>query len=135
MLKKLKVTHKLVLMVCGVALPLVAVTFFATVTGVNKDINFTLQEKKGNAFQKPLEALLDAIPQHQWLASAVARGDQAAKTIMLEKEVQIDQIFADLESANSKYGEDLQFTDSGLSKRKRDGLDPRTVKANWQKLK
>lgn len=135
MLKKLKVTHKLVLMVCGVALPLVAVTFIATVTGVNKDINFTLQEKKGNAFQKPLEALLDAVPQHQWFASAVARGDQAAKTLMLEKEVQIDQIFADLETANSKHGEDLQFTDSGLSKRKRDGLDPRTIKANWQKLK
>ena len=135
MLKKLKVTHKLVLLVIGVAVPLVAVTFFATVTGVNKDINFALQEKKGNAFQKPLEALLDAIPQHQWLASAVARGDQAAKTMMLEKEVQIDQIFADLETANSKYGEALQFTDAGLSKRKRDGLDPRSLKASWLKLK
>ena len=135
MLKKLKVTHKLVLMVCGIALPLVAVTFFATIKGVNKDINFAVQEKRGNAFQRPLEALLDAIPQHQWLASAVARGDQAAKAVMLEKQVQIDQMFTELETAAGKYGPALQFTDQGLSKRKRAGLDPRTVKAHWQKVK
>ncbi|HEX5218926.1 MAG TPA: methyl-accepting chemotaxis protein [Verrucomicrobiae bacterium] len=135
MLKKLKVTHKLVLMVCGIALPLVAVTFFATIKGVNKDINFAVQEKKGNAFQRPLQALLDALPQHQWYASAVARGDQAAKAMMLEKQVQIDQIFVDLEAAAAKYGNDLQFTEKGLSAAKRDGLEPRHLKANWQKLK
>jgi methyl-accepting chemotaxis protein len=135
MLKKLKVTHKLVLIVCAVALPLVAVTFYATTKGVNKDIHFALQEKKGNAFQRPLAALLDALPQHQWLASAVARGDQAAKTMMMEKQVQIDQIFTELDTAASKYGDDLQFTEKGLSAANRSGQDPRTVKANWQKLK
>jgi methyl-accepting chemotaxis protein len=135
MLKKLKVTHKIVLMICAVALPLIGATIFATIKGFNKDIDFAVQEKKGNAFQRPLEALLDAIPQHQWLAEAVARGDQAAKTHLLEKEVVIDQIFADLETVNAKYGTDLQFTDEGLAKYKREGMDPRSVKAAWQKLK
>lgn len=135
MLKKLKVSHKIVLMICAVAAPLIGATIFATIKGFNKDINFALQEKKGNAFQRPLQALLDAIPQHQWLAAAVARGDQAAKTHLLENEVVIDQIFADLEAANAQYGTDLQFTDEGLAKRKRQGMDPRSVKAEWQKLK
>lgn len=135
MLKKLKVSHKIVLMICAVALPLLAATIYATIKGFNKDINLALQEKKGNAFQRPLQALLDAIPQHQWLADAVARGDIAAKTAMMEKEVVIDQIFADLELVNEKYGADLLFTDDGLSRYKREGMDPRTVKTAWQKLK
>lgn len=135
MLKKLKVTHKFVLMICAVAVPLIGATLYATIKGFNKDIAFALQEKKGNTFQRPLAALLDALPQHQWLAEAVARGDVAAKTMLLEKEVVIDQIFADLEAASAKYGVDLQFTDDGLAKRKRQGLDPRSVKASWQKLK
>ena len=135
MLKKLKVSHKLMLLVGAVALPLVGWTIYATINGVTKDIKFAQLEKQGNALQRPLQALLDAIPQHQWLAQAVARGDVAAKTMLLEKEVQIDQIFADLEAANAQYGTALQFTDEGLARRNREGQDPRTVKAEWQTLK
>ncbi|NOS69828.1 MAG: HAMP domain-containing protein [Verrucomicrobia bacterium] len=134
MLKKIKVSYKIVLMICAVALPLVAATIFATIKGFNKDINFALQEKKGNAFQRPLAALLDAIPQHQWLAQA-AQANPAARTFLAEKEEEIDRIFTELGSANSKYGKDLQFTEQGLAKRKRQGKDPASVEAAWQKLK
>jgi len=136
MLKKIKVSYKIVLMICAVALPLVAATLFATIKGFNKDINFALQEKKGNVFQRPLAALLDALPQHQWLVeSAKAGAGAAARLAVSDKEVEIDRMFTELEMANAKYGVDLQFTDEGLAKRKRQGNDPHTVKAAWQKLR
>lgn len=135
MLKKLKVMPKLVLLVSGVAVPLVAVTLFAVLTGINRDLRTTQREKQGNTYQRPLAGLLDQLPQHQWYASAMTRGDQTAKTHLLEKEVEIDQLFADLDTAQAKYGQDLQCTDTGLSQHQRTGLDPRTLKANWQKLK
>ena len=135
MLNQLKVAHKLVLLTALVAVPLLGATLYFMFSGYNKDITFATQEKKGNTYQRPLEALLDTVPQHQWLADAVARGDQAAKTTLLDKEVEIDQIFADLEAVHDAHGESLQFTDAGLAKRKRTGLDPRGIKAQWQKLK
>jgi methyl-accepting chemotaxis protein len=137
MLKRIKVSNKIVLMICAVALPLVAATFFATIKGFNKDIDFALQEKKGNLIQRPLEALLVAIPQHQWLLEAAAQGPGTANAQLqlAQKGDQIDQIFTELDAANAKVGADLQFTDEGLAKRKRQGMDPRSVKASWQKLK
>ncbi len=135
MLKKIKVSYKILLMICVVALPLVGWTLFATVNGATKDIALARQEMKGIAFQRPLPVLLATLPQHKWLAQAAARGDVAARTTVLEKEVEIDQAFSDLEAANLKYGADLLFTDAELSKRKRQGLDPRSVKSAWQELK
>lgn len=135
MLKKLKLTHRLVLLTCGVALPLVAATIYAIVQGVNRDIRLALLEKAGNAYERPLVALLEAVPQHQVLAAAVARGDGNAKSPLLDKQVEIDQLFADLETVQNNYGRELQFTDEGLSARKRQGLDPRGVKTAWQNVK
>src|SRR5262245_39438546 len=135
MFKSLKVSHKIVLIIVAVAAPLVAATLFATVKGFNKDINFAEQELKGNIFQRPLAALLDALPQHQWLAEAATGGDRAAKDLLTAKQGEIDRMFANLETANAKYGVDLQFTEEGLAKRKRQNMDPRSVRASWQKLK
>ena len=135
MLKNIKVSHKIALIIVAVALPLIAATLFATIKGFNKDINFAVQEIKGNAFQRPLAALLDALPQHQWLVAAATTGDRKANEALSSKQVEIDRIFSELEVANTRYGTDLQFTDEGLAKRKRQNMDPRSVKASWQKLK
>jgi methyl-accepting chemotaxis protein len=135
MLKNLKVSHKILLTICAVALPLVAATIFTSMKGFNKDINLALKEKQGVAFQRPLVALLNLLPQHQWLADAVTRGDATSRTALLEKQVEIDQAFTDLEAANAKYGADLQFTDEGLARHKRAGMNPHAVKESWQQLK
>ena len=135
MFKNLKVTHKIVLIIVAVVLPLGGGTLFATLKGFNKDIHFAEQELKGNLFQRPLQALLEALPQHQWLAEAATGGDRKANEALSAKQVEIDRIFADLEVANTRYGVDLQFTSEGLAKRKRQNMDPRSVKGSWQKLK
>jgi methyl-accepting chemotaxis protein len=135
MFKKLKVTNKIVLMICAVALPLLAATLFATVKGFNKDINFARLELKGNEFQRPLEALLDAIPRHQWLAETAAGGDAESKTKLAALEVEIDKAFADLDVVNDKYGVELLFTDAEMAKRKHQNMDPRSLRTAWNKLK
>lgn len=134
MLKKIKVSYKIVLLIVAVALPLVAATIFATIKGFNKDVKSALQEMKGNAFQRPLAALLDALPQHQWAAEA-AKTSPANRITLAELEGDIDTMLSELEIANSKYGVELQFTEEGLAKRKRQGHDPHSLKASWQKLK
>lgn len=135
MLNQLKIAHKLVLQTVLVAVPLLGATLYFMSSGYQQDISFAGQEQKGNAYQRPLAALLDAVPQHQWLADAVVRGDQAAKATLLDKEVEIDQAFADLEAVNATHGDSLAFTAGGLAQHKRTGLDPASVKAQWQKLK
>jgi methyl-accepting chemotaxis protein len=135
MFKNIKVTGKIALMIAAVALPLIAATLFATIKGFNKDINFATQEMKGNAFQRPLAALLDALPRHQWLIEAAVAGNPGAKTELAKVQVEVDHLFAELELVNNQYGADLQFTDAGLAKRKRQNMDPRSVKAAWNKLK
>lgn len=135
MIKNLKVSRKIALIIACVAIPLLAAALFATIKGFNKDINFALQEQKGNAFQQPLQGLLESLPRHQWLVEALNRGDAAAKDKLAAEQLAIDRLFTDLEFVNSKYGVDLQFTEEGLAKRKRQNMDPRSVKALWGKLK
>lgn len=134
-IKNLKVSHKIVLIIAAFVIPLSAATFYALTKGVNKDIQFAAQELKGDAFQRPLEALLDAIPQHQWLAIAAASGDRNAIEALDANEVAIDKIFADLDTVDNQFGKQLQFTPEELAAHKRQGNDPATVKANWQHLK
>ena len=136
MFKNLKLSGKIALMIAAVALPLIAATLYTTIKGFNKDINFARQELKGNAFQRPLQALLEAIPRHAWLAeAAAASGEATAQLEATAVEVEIDQLFGELEVANDKHGAELQFTAEGLAKRKRQNMDPRSVKAVWNKLK
>jgi len=135
MLKKLKVTHRLVLLVGAVAVPLIAATIYATIKGVNQDIRNTRLEQDGNASQRPLVGLLDALPQQQWFAAAVARGDGTAKGPLVDKEAEIDGYFAELDTANQRYATALGYAGGSSAKGKQPALDPRDLKAAWQKIK
>src|SRR5215218_3225796 len=67
---RITITQRLILISLIVSLPLVAITVYLVVTSVNKDIDFGRWEKMGNAYQRPLEKLLEFIPQHEALARA-----------------------------------------------------------------
>jgi len=135
MLNQLKVTHKIVLLIAAVALPLAAWTLYATLSDTTRAIHFARQEQHGNALQRPLVAILQALPQHQTLAQAATHGDLGSKTLLLNKQIEIDQSFADLANAQAKYGDELQFTDDTLGKSKTPELAPRALQAAWQTLK
>jgi len=115
----LKVSQKLMLISIFFVMPDSLMLYFF-ITGINANIEFARQEQKGNRYQRPLEELLEAIPQHLSLAEQVLAGGTATEEQLAQKEAQIDKAFDALEAVDAQIGVDLQFTDEGLAKRKRE---------------
>ena len=133
--RQMKLWHRIVLAVASGTIPLILINFWVLSTSVNKDINFGLQEMQGNEYQRPLEKLLDLLPQHQAAARQVAAGDAGAKDKLSSLQQQIDEAFAAVTEVNARLGAILQFTDEGLASRKRDNARLSVVLADWQSLK
>ena len=134
---RLKLWHRILLVAVTGTLPMVGILFFVLATSVNKDINFGLQEMKGDAFQRPLEQLLDLFPRYEAAARKKAQaGDSSGQTEMAEIERQIDaQLQALAANYNGALGRALKFSDAELAVRKRDNARLAVVQAGWQKLK
>src|SRR4051812_28596612 len=66
-------------------------------SGINKDIAFADQEKCGNTFQKPLETILELVPQHQVLVEGIAGGKKESQEQLNGNIAKLDQAFTDLE--------------------------------------
>ncbi|MGE4551860.1 MAG: methyl-accepting chemotaxis protein [Desulfovibrionaceae bacterium] len=116
----LKLSWKLAAIGLAFVLPL-AILLYLAVSNINGQIQFSQYEVYGNAYQRPLEALLEHLP--------AFLDDPAAA------EPRIDQAFRNLQAAQDQYGEALQFTDEGLRIRGRSHLKLPTVLAKWQSLK
>ncbi len=130
----LKVSQKLMLISIFFVMPDSLMLYFF-ITGINANIEFARQEEKGNQYQRPLEDLLEAIPQHLSLAQRALGGDAAATEQLGRMQAQIDKAFDALEQVDAEIGVDLQFTDEGLAKRKREHYRPRIIRGEWQELK
>ena len=120
--------------ICTFTLPLgvLAVLVFQ---GYHKDIDFAWRETCGNEYQRPLEVLLELLPQHQGLVARHTGGEKSVQSEITGKAAQIDQAFEALERVDAKLGVTLQFTREGLAKRKREHYRVRTVRQEWQELK
>lgn len=132
-LRRLGVSSKLWTISLAYSLP-IAVLLYLMVQGFNKDIDFAQMELYGNTYQRPLEQLLELIPEHQLLA-ARAEQDSQARIQLLTKQAQIDKAFDALENVDQKLGVALQFTDEGLGKRNREHARASKVSKEWQNLK
>jgi len=113
--KNIKLSWKLATIGVAFVLPL-GVLLFLAVQNINGQIAFSRLETQGNAFQRPLEKLLEHLPGAASDSAAVSR---------------VDQAFAELADAAKRHGEDLQFTAGGLGIRNRSHLDPAAVAARW----
>ena len=133
-LNKLKVSRKLQLVSLSYSLPM-GVMIYQIVSGINTNIQFARSEAEGNTYQRPLEALLEFLPQHGRLAARVLAGEKQAAGLVSTKQAQIDEAFAQLDAADAQFGTSLQFTDEGLAKRKREHFRAATVRKEWQDLK
>jgi len=130
----LKISQKLMLVCVFFVMPDCLMLYFF-ITSINANIQFAQLEEKGNAYQRPLEELLELIPQHGALAPTAIGGAPALRQQLAKKEAQIDQAFGRLEAVNARLGADLQFTDAGLAKAKREHYRVRTVEGEWRELK
>jgi PAS domain S-box-containing protein len=130
----LKVSQKLALISIFFVMP-DSIMLYLFITGINANIQFAKMEQKGNEYQRPLEALLELIPQHRQIARQVRAGEAEAPARLAAKQVEIDSAFDNLEQVDARIGKDLQFTDEGLIKRKREHYRVHTVRGEWQELK
>lgn len=130
-----KISGKLSMICASFALP-IAVLLYLMIAGINYNIRFAALEYQGGVYQRPLERLLQLIPDSQFLASrALDEKTPKLEELVLERAAAIDKSFADLEEADRRYGADLQFDDEGLYKRKRLHYRVATVKGEWENLK
>ncbi|HEY2341951.1 MAG TPA: hypothetical protein VGH90_02925, partial [Chthoniobacteraceae bacterium] len=130
----LKVSQKLTLISIFFVMP-DSVMLYLFITGINANIQIARLEKKGNEYQRPLEVLLELIPQHRTLAQGAIGGELRSDDELKRKELQIDAAFDALEAVDGRIGQDLQFTDAGLAMRHREHYRPRLVRAEWDELK
>ena len=132
--QNLKIAQKLMLISIFFVLP-DSVMLYLFITAINDNIDVARLEQKGNQYQRPLEELLEAFPQHQQAAQQMLEGDAAAQPRVARIAAQIDASFRSLEAVNARIGEELQFTDEGLAKRHREHYRVSTVRAEWEELK
>jgi hypothetical protein len=113
-LNRIGVSRRLQLISLSFSLPIV-VMIWLIVKGINTSIDFAQWEKYGNAYQRPLEALLEYLPQHRLLLEGAAgTGGTQVKNAISEVQGQIDAAFEQLEQVDGRRGRDLQFTEEGL---------------------
>jgi len=134
--KQMKLWHYILLAAAVGVLPMTGIVMFVMGTSVNKDINFGAQEMRGDAFQRPLEQLLDLFPRYQAAARQAVAGDESVKAGLADLQPQIDsQLEALATIYNGELGQALKFTDAELAARKRDNARLSVVLAGWQNLK
>ncbi len=129
--RKVKITTKLTVGSLAFALP-IAVLLYFMVAGVNASIRFSAMEFYGDAYQRPLEKLLEALPAHQRLLARMSQGASVLDGQLADVRRRVDQAFVELAEVNRRYGEDLQFTDAGLALRKRSHLKVPLLEAKWR---
>ncbi len=128
----LKVAQKLALISFVFVLP-DSIMLYLFITSINEYIHFAKLEKVGNEYQRPLETLLDLVPQ-QRLDARRANGNALALDA-LRRIQEIDRAFDAVAEVDSRLGTTLGFTPEGLAKRQRQGCDVASVRAEWERLK
>jgi Amt family ammonium transporter len=128
----LKVAHKLALISFIFVVP-DSLMLYLFITSINENIEFAKLEKVGNEFQRPVEKLLDLVPQQRLDARRLP--DPATEARMQVRARKIDEAVAALLEVNGRLGQKLGFNYESLSKRQRVGCDATSVRDDWQSLK
>ena len=131
---RLKVSQKLALISVLFMIP-DTVLLCLFLLSINENIHFARWERYGNEYQRPLEELLQFLPDHLLVARRPA-AERARRSAELTRiAARIDAALTVLERTDSEIGDKLQFTDEGLAKRHREHYRVRNLKAEWQDLK
>lgn len=134
MLKKLSISEKLSIIGIAVLIP-IGVLLFLAVKGLNHHIWFGSWEKHGNEYQRPLERLLQLVPQHRLATRRAALNVAGARDEVVKREAEIDEAFRTLGNVDKGLAEKLETTPDGLKKHKVEHLSVTTIESEWQDLK
>lgn len=134
LLPRLKLWPKILITLCVFAVPLAVLAVYVHRV-LDKDIKFAQWELYGNQYQRPLEQLLQRLPEHQLLTGRYLAGEKDLGGALTAKQAEVDAALSALEAVDGKLGEKLQFTDEGLAHHKKANASPRNLKTSWQSLK
>jgi PAS domain S-box-containing protein len=131
-----KLWQRLLLVALAGTVPLFIVSLVLITKSYSGRIDFIVQERRGIAFQRPLEQLLDLLPRYQAAARQSLAGDGAAAPILADLRQQIDRA-VDLVAANymGDQGQALGFTDEKLALRNRGRARLSVLQAHWTDLR
>ncbi|MBC7928927.1 MAG: hypothetical protein H7039_25060, partial [Bryobacteraceae bacterium] len=120
---------------CMILATTAAALFYFITKGFSKDIAFATLERYGNEYQRPLEELLESIPQHQMLARRYLNGQRDLQGQLATVEQRADAAMQTLRTVDSQFGKALQFTAEGLAKRNREHSRWDILHQEWESLK
>lgn len=134
MTNRQSVGGKIFLVAASFILP-IGVLLWLTVNGINGYIDFARKEIHGSEYQAALEQVLEAVLNQRstFLACAQA-GDAGCAAQSKQLAAKVEEGFAALKTAHSKYGVELEFTPAGLAKRGRQKFTPDQVEAHWREV-
>lgn len=109
--------------------------FYFISKGFSKDIAFADLERTGNAYQRPLEQLLDSLAAHELVARQSLSGRTNASAELTDASSRTDAAMEELRKVDAQIGTRLQFTPEGLAKRKREHCQWKNVHSEWERLR
>lgn len=113
-----RISTKLAMVGFSFTLP-IATMLSLMIAAKQKDIDFALQETRGNSYQRPLAQLLENLSNHRITAQRARYGDTESAEKLSHIRANIEQNLHELTKTNARLGKDLQFTSEALGKRKR----------------
>ncbi len=122
---------KMTALVCATFMLPIAILCFFVISNINEFIYFARSEMYGNAYQRPLEDLLQNVQDYQ-IASQWAAQERSAR--LQTAGAKVEQAIDALQQVDARLGADLQFTDAGLGKRGRVNCRVDDLRDQWQNL-
>jgi twitching motility protein PilJ len=127
---RLRVAHKLALIVIALLVPVGVLTYLLTAT-YNEQLQFDHQEVDGLNYLRPLRKLTQHLQDHRSISYAVLSGDGAAKAALVLKEAQIEEDLKAVEQAERQTSPALRAARKWKSMTERLAK----VKGQWADLK
>lgn len=134
-LQQMSLGQRIAAVGCLFALTVAVALYYFITKGFSKDIEVATQEQYGDAYQRPLEQLLELIPQHQLAARQYLSGRKELQSQLSSIETQVEPALHSLQEVDARLGRVLQFTTEGLAQRKRDHARANILEREWRELK
>ncbi len=123
LIDRLRYPHKFALISFFFALPL-ALAFYFYLSETGEKIDFARREMQGNAYLRPLQKLVEQLPQSMSLADAFLRNEEFAVEHLPNKQAEIDEIMGVQQQVDSEQGDLLALSDQA-----------RVIRADWDDMK
>jgi methyl-accepting chemotaxis protein len=121
---------------CGLvcAVP-VAVLLFFFLSWIERDVEFTRLELKGNRMLRPVGHLQDLVGAHQRLVHLYFLGEEGVKPELDAKAEEIEEKFERVMRYSAEFGAELQLEPDDLAGAGTPDAHPEEIRKSWEKLR